>query len=129
MKRFSWILLAITITFPSINAFGVSRIHDFGLVQKSSVCDGLGTYTVEATWNPIEGVQTYAFASGNHCQLKGVVCGTKGGCGTVTCAGPGLCKATLTSCQIGRGGAWIRVFDGVGVRYQNLGTRAPSYCR
>lgn len=132
MKRTKWIfatLLVVAGLSSAMTVFGKSVKADLGLEQKMSICDGLGTFSVDATWNRNPDSPTYAVASGHKCRLNGVVCGTKGGCGTVLCAGPGKCEAHLTNCQIGRGGRWIRVQETVGGRFQNLITSAPSYCR
>jgi hypothetical protein len=104
-----------------------ARLYNFGLAQKWSQCAGPGRYNVRMTFQPIAGTSTYHVGSGNKCQLNHVVCGVGGGCGTVTCGGPGRCEMVLGQCQQGRGGSWIGI-TGAGLA-QRARTAAPRRCQ
>lgn len=103
-----------------------ARPYDFGLTQKWSECAGPGRYNVRMTFRPVAGTGTYTVGSGNKCQLNHVVCGIGGGCGTVTCSGPGPCEVILGECQQGRGGSWVGI-AGAGLT-QRAATAAPRRC-
>lgn len=103
-----------------------ARPFDFGLTQKASECAGPGRYKVRMTFQPVAGTSTYSVGSGNKCQLNHGVCGIGGGCGAVTCSGPGPCEVVLDQCQQGRGGSWVGI-AGAGLT-QRAATAAPRRC-
>jgi hypothetical protein len=86
------------------------------------VC-GPGRYNVRMNFTSVADATSYSVASGNACQLRNTVCGINGGCGTVTCSGPGPCELVLSQCQQGRGGAWVGI--AVPGRSQRAVTSAP----
>jgi hypothetical protein len=126
--------------FPSITRFSVmlalactllagaaaARNYNFGLTQVWSECAAPGLYNVRLTFKPLPNTTTYAVASGNKCQLRRVACGINGGCGTVTCSGPGPCEVELAQCQQSRGGAWAGI-AAAGLS-QRARTLAPRRC-
>ena len=121
------IALTVASAFFADDAGAVTRPYDFHLNQKWSECSGPGTFNVLATWTPVADSTAYAFASGNQCQLRNVVCGTHGGCGDVTCKGPGPCEAVFAQCQQGRGGSWLRITSPG--RIQNIPISGPRVCQ
>ena len=128
MKTHEWFgaLLVLACALFASEAAAATRVYNFGLTQKWSECAGPGLYNVRVTFTPVADSTTYYVNSGNRCQLRNVVCGIGGGCGTVTCSGPGPCEVVLSQCQQGRGGRWMGV--SAPGRYQRMVTSAPRPC-
>jgi len=120
-------VLALACALLSTDARAVNRIYDFGLKQVWSECAAPGRFNVRLQFNPVPDATSYAVASGNHCQLRNVVCGINGGCGAVTCSGSKPCELVVGQCEQGRGGSWVRIVSPG--RYQNATILAPRRCQ
>jgi hypothetical protein len=119
-------VLALTCALFAGEAAAANRLYDFGLKQASSECAAPGLYNVRLTFKPVPHATEYFVASGNKCQLRQVVCGINGGCGTVACNGPGPCTLLVAQCQQSRGGSWVGI--ATPGRYQRAITSAPRRC-
>lgn len=130
MKTVKWASIAVLVIAGAFSIVAVAKAvkYNFGLNQKWSQCDGVGTYNVILTWTPVAGAPDFVVASGNQCMLRGKVCGTGAGCGTHTCPKTGICEMELTACKQGRGAPWVRIADNA-ARYQQVATEGPRPCR
>jgi hypothetical protein len=120
------LVLMLAGALSSGEAAAVNRLHDFGLKQVSSECAAPGRYNVRLSFNAGPKAAEFVVASGNKCQLRNVVCGINGGCGTVSCKGPGPCTLVLGQCQQSRGGSWVGIATAGG--HQRMVTSAPRRC-
>jgi hypothetical protein len=119
-------VFALACALLASGAAAVTRPYDFGLTQVWSDCSAPGLYNVRLTFKPAADTTAYYVASGNQCQFRKVVCGINGGCGTVTCSGPGPCELVVAQCHQGRGGAWVGI--AAPGRTQRVVTSAPRRC-
>lgn len=113
MRSFSGfgVALALASALVAGDAGAVARPYDFGLTQHWSECGGPGQFNVRLRWTPVPGVTSYPIASGNHCRLRNVVCGTHGGCGEAPCTGPARARScSASACRVAAavGCAWRR---------------------
>lgn len=120
------VVLAFVGALASADASAANRLYNFGLHQVWSECAAPGRYNVRLTFTPVADTTTYHVASGNACQLRNVACGINGGCGTITCAGPGPCELALRQRQQGRGGSWAGI--AAPGRSQRAATAGPRRC-
>ena len=121
-------VLALACMILAGGAAAKASNYNFELTQVLSECAAPGRFNVYMSFKPAPDAKEYTVSSGNACQLRLVPCGVGGGCGTVTCSGPGPCAFELGQCQQGRGGSWVEM--GVPYRYNpgNAMIVAPRPC-
>jgi hypothetical protein len=116
------LLLACALTAGVVAA----RNYNFGLTQVWSECAGPSRFNVRLRFQPVPNATSYGVGSGNQCHFQNAVCGIGGGCGTLTCKGPGPCELVLGQCLQGRGGSWAGI-AGAGLS-QRAAITAPRRC-
>jgi hypothetical protein len=118
--------VALVLACALVAGVVAARTYNFGLAQVWSECAGPGRFNVRMRFQPVPNATSYGVGTGNQCQLRNVTCGINGGCGAVTCTGPGPCEFVLGQCLQGRGGSWAGI-AGAGLS-QRATIVAPRRC-
>lgn len=120
-------VLALVCMILAGEAAAKASNYTFELTQVRSECAGPQRFNVRMSFKPAPDAKEYTVASGNACQLRGVPCSLKGGCGTVTCSGPGPCEFDLGQCQQGRGSSSVEISVPLRYNSNSKAIQAPTY--